>query len=132
MPEASGGRSSGTFEEDMQIVMVATFFATFASIGGCGLAIFLHRRPSVLVSVVSAFLGSIASWLLYLVAVDGAKIFTSDYWLGDAKLGGLDLLPPLIAISIAISLVPCSVVVAVYQRKWKKHLQKYVRTRPCS
>jgi hypothetical protein len=104
----------------MHILMVTIFLATFLSIGGCGLHISARRRPSLLIAVASAFLGSAAAWMLYLFAVDGALAFTPAYWLGDAKPGGLDIVLPLIAIGTAISLIPASIVVAIAQAKFRR------------
>lgn len=103
----------------LQVLMLACVLATFASIGGCRLAISFRRRPSVLIAVSGALLGSAVSWILFLLAVDGAKVFTSGYWMADTKPGGVDIVVPLIVISMIISLVPASVVVAIYQSKWK-------------
>lgn len=99
--------------------MTSCFFSTFASIGGCKLAISSARRPSVLIAIASSLLGSASGWILFLIAWDGAKVLTPDYWLGDAKPGGLEIVLPLVFISIIVSLVPTSIVVAIYQSKWK-------------
>jgi hypothetical protein len=103
----------------MHVLMLACVFATFASIGGCGLSISLRRRPTVLIAVAGALLGSAVSWGLFLLALDGAKVFSPDYWLGDAKSGAGDIVVPMIMFAMIVSLVPASVVVAIYQSKWK-------------
>ncbi|CAN5369227.1 hypothetical protein BH09VER1_BH09VER1_05730 [soil metagenome] len=60
------------------------------------------------------FFGALLLW------ADGLKVFTAQFWRPDGKLSAVELLPGLLAICVAIGLVPAVLVLVAYQNKLRK------------
>lgn len=78
-----------------------------------------HRgwKPSVWLAVASSALASFLAFALLLLAMDGMKVFSADFWTGDGKPGALDIIVPMAGFGIILGLVPAAIVVAMQQRR---------------
>jgi len=105
----------------MEVLIPIAVFASIISIVGCHRCVAREEKPTVVVAILAAF-GSAAISVIFVLIAElastGPQIaFSTNYWMGDAKPGLLAVIFPVIAFSIAVSIIPASFVVFLNQRK---------------
>jgi hypothetical protein len=105
------------------MIALCIVISMMVAVIGCCLYLWCGSRPSVWLAVVTAM---VVPLVFLSFDIDWSRVFTHAYWAEDAddKFGILDAGLPICGLITAVCLIPTSIVVFIFQRKWKKRVTK--------
>lgn len=99
-------------DPDLLAIGLAVLFA-FA---GGSASLRRGRRPGLRTALLAALPAAVLPWLVILLVTGGPRIFSAEYWSPQGKHPVVLLLPALLAIDFALSLVAACAVVWLFHR----------------